>query len=166
MINLQALRLPATDETLRFLSPHFAQPHVWSWLDDRTRSCYGLYAMLRDIRAGSIRVYGAFDAPDRFLGCTFGALEEDGESFELHSAWQRKVDVKSAVLACERAMVEDYRKDGIVVRYAVGYIPECIRAARLGALRAGGQDCGPSDDKRFIHDGVIYQCRKFRKELR
>lgn len=163
-------RLPGTEETLRLLSPFFGKAHIQKALDDRWRTCYGIFNLFRGIRSGVIRVYGVFEMDDggvarRFCGFEFGCPDETGEAFEHHACWDRHVDAAECATLCKEAMKAEYAREGKRMKYAVGYIPESNRAARLMALRAGCKDLGIAEDKMFRKDGYWEQCRELRIEL-
>lgn len=167
MMNLECRRLPATEDTLKFISPFFALEHIRKAIDDRWRTCYGIYDLFIGIRLGKIRVYGVFDmaTPMRFMGFELGWLDETGEAFEHHAFWDRKVPAVECVTLCKNYMKEEFAKEGVTVKYAVGYIPDINRAAKRMALRAGCKDCGIRNDRVFYKNEYILPCREFRIEL-
>ena len=144
-------RLPGTEETLRLLSPFFGKAHIQKALDDRWRTCYGIFNLFRGIRSGVIRVYGVFEMDDGGVARRF--------------CGDRHVDAAECATLCKEAMKAEYAREGKRMKYAVGYIPESNRAARLMALRAGCKDLGIAEDKMFRKDGYWEQCRELRIEL-
>lgn len=168
MMKLECKRLPATEDTLKFISPFFALEHVRKAIDDRWRTCYGIYDLFVGIRIGKVRVYGVFDMtmPMRFLGFEFGTLDESGEAFEHHAVWDRNTPALECVMLCKDFMKEEFAAEGVIVTSAVCYIPDSNRAAKWAAIRAGCKDCGIRNDRVFYKNGNILPCREFRMELR
>lgn len=162
-MKLDCKRLPATDETLRFLSPFFAKEHVKRAIDDRLNSCYGVFCLFAGILNSKIRVYGVFDLTNsmRFLGFQWGYLDDTGEIFENHACWDRNVPTVKCVNLCKIVMQDDYARDGITIKYAASYIPDINRPAKWLALRCGCEDCGIKKDRLFHKDNCVFQCRKF-----
>ena len=135
-------------------------------IDDRWRTYYGIYDLFTGIRSGRIRGYGVFDVsePMRFLGFILGWVDGSGETFEVHAFWDRDVPTAKAIELCKPVVKEDYAKDGIQLKYAVGYIPDRNRAAKWMALRAGGKDLGLRTDVTFHKGDYIFPCREYRFE--
>lgn len=168
-MKLVSKRLPATKETLQFISPFFRYEHVQKALDDRWKTYYGIFELFRGILAGEIRLYGVFDVdePMRFLGFELVWLDESKEAIEVHSFWERDLPKRAADLAalCKDVMKEDYASDGIQVKYVVSYIPEENRAAKRMARQFGCQELGLRKDKVFYKGEYIFPCREYRMEL-
>ena len=166
-MNLVCRRLPPSEETLKFLSAFLEKPHIQNVLDDRLKTFYGIYDLMIGIRIGKIRVYGVFDInpPLRFLGCELGELDPDGISFEHHAFWDRHVATVNAVNLCKNYMKNEFKNEGISVKYAVGHIPDCNRAAQLFARRAGAKDEGLNPKWKYYKNGKEFPCREFRIEV-
>ena len=166
-MDLICKKLPATDDTIKFISPFFDKKHVKDGQDDFLNTCYGIFHLFYGFVTGEIRVYGVFDQdePMSFLGFQFGYLDETNESFETHSCWDRRSPSLDCVNLCSDVMIADYSQDGIVIKYIVCYIPDRNRAAQLLARRFGCVDCGYHQDKLFYKNGSVFPCREFRKEM-
>ena len=164
--NLVCKRLPCTEDTLKFISPFFALEHVQKWIDDRWRTYYGIYDLFTAIRSGRVRGYGVFDVSDpmRFLGFILGWIDETGETFELHTFFDRDTATLEAINLCKNTVKDDYAKDGILLKYAIGYIPDRNRAAKWLALRAHCKDRGLRKDKIYHKGDYIFPCREYRFE--
>ena len=169
-MKIVAKRLPPTEETLRFISPLFEKEHVRKGIDERLLSPYGLYCLYIGIRLGRVRVYGCFEMDDaakpvRFLGFEYGCLDYASATFETHAVWDRHTPAAECVKLCKECMKEDYRKEGITVKWAAGYISVRNRAAILMARRVGAQDLGIRYDAQWQNRGESALCREFRIEV-
>lgn len=160
-------RLPATEETLEFLSPFIAQKHIQRGIDDTWRTPYGTYTLFNDIRSGRFRCYGVFELDDkgnvqRFLGFEMGELDLLGHGFEHHAFWDRHVPVKTCLKLCQELVTKDYASEGVTVTSFVCFLPDCNRAVRQLAFRYGCRDCGFVPNRVFWKDGKKYLCRMFK----
>lgn len=162
-MELDCKRLPATDETLMFLSPFFAKEHIKKGIDDRLNTCYGIYRLFTGILNGQIRVYGVFDLvkPMRFFGFQFGHFVAAEEAFENHACWDRHIPTVKCVTLCKIVMKDDYARDGITIKHAISYIPDINRSAKWLALRCGCADYGIKEDRLFYKGNYVFPCRKF-----
>lgn len=163
--DVHARRLLGSDDTLRLLSDLWVEEHVFIHLDQRIRSFFGAHKLFSAMESGRVRVYGAFDQRDVFLGCVFGAIEADGETFNTHCAFRRGADAVAAFEKILPVMVADYRADHVEVRQVAGYIPECNRAAIRAAKRFGCVDQGVVPGRVFIDGEYLLPCRKLVKKI-
>lgn len=166
-MDLVCKRLPANEETLKFISPFFQFEHVRDAIDDRWKTYYGIFCLFTGILTGQIRLFGVFDReePMKFLGFQLGYLDESGKTYENHAFWDRHVPTVECIELCKKAVKADYASDGVDVKYAASYIPDRNRAAKWLALRSGCKDKGLSRDRFFSKDGYMLPCREFRCEL-
>lgn len=166
-MNLVCKKLPGTDGTLEVIAPFWEMAHIRKAVDDRFLDAYGIYRIFAGVKNGAIRLYGVFDTdePISLLGFELGALDESGEAFENHAFWSRKAPAAACVELCKQVMVEDYRQEGVIVKSAVGYIPDLNRAAQRMALKVQCEDKGIRMDKTWLKNGVYYPCREFRVYL-
>lgn len=160
---VSARKLPGNDETLRKLSDLWVEEHVFAHLDQRIRTFYGAHKLFSLIELGHVRVYGAFDERDAFLGCVFGWAQED--TFITHCAFYRGVDAVAAFKIVTPVMVADFASLSIIIRRVVGYIPECNRAAIRAAKRYGCRDDGVAPDHVFIDGEYLIPCHRLIMEL-
>lgn len=162
---MNAVRMRGSDQrTLLALSNFFVEPHIFPMLDGRVKTFLGAHLLFSRIESGAVRVYGAF-AGAFLLGCCFGALDDERVSFSVHVVCPRKIDAVAVCSACEKAMIADYRKDGVEVNYVVGYIPDYNRAAIRMAKRYGCSDFGIRNDKTIYHNRTEVPCREMRKAV-
>ncbi len=154
MIFHHAARMPANDKTLVALSNLLTEDYVFESVDSSLRSFFGMHKFFSMIEDGSCRVYGAFDADSRFMGCVFGELDDDGESFIVHVAFYRNVRVKTCIDGCRDAVLEDFAREGVAIKNFVGIIPETHWAVLRLARRCGMEDQGICEE---ASNGVKYR---------
>ena len=159
-------RLPATDDTLVFLSSFMEKTHIQKYIDPFWKTYFGIYELFFNIRNGAYRAYGAFELDDdgdpvRFLG--FQLCMDDGKGkVETHCFWDRKTPVFQCVKLLKEKAVMDYAKDGNPVKCFVGYIPEDHVAARRLALSMGFRCCGAMYGWDRVVGGNIVRTMEYR----
>jgi hypothetical protein len=159
-----AARLPKDDRTIRLLSDLFVQEHIFPALDKRVQTYAGAHKLFKNIESGFVRVYGAF-YQEKLMGVCFGHLEEGTSDFCTHLAFLRHTKALEGCASCAAVMVEDYKREGIIVKNIVGYIPDYNRAALRIARLYGCEDCGIDETKTIIKDNYIIPCRVMKINL-
>ena len=66
-------RLPASEGTIRFLSPFLAKKHIQNGIDDRMKTYYGSFCFFRNILAGKTRAYGVFETDEKYAAALLEA---------------------------------------------------------------------------------------------
>lgn len=163
---MKIVRMPLHDLTLKIVSYFFSQDHIFNVLDDRIKTFYGVHKYFEKILSGDIRVYGSYDSNEKCVGFISGSQNPDApEVFEPHLHFARGVDAAVYSIATEKVMADDYAKDGVQIKQIVGNIPDCNRASRMMAKRAGYVDGGLGEY--FVeYDGALIQCRRWVKNVR
>ena len=161
-------RLPATKETLVFLSPFMLKPHIQKYINPLWKTYYGIYDLFAQINSGGYRTYGAFeldkyDNSTRFLGFQLCVLRDDGD-VETHAFWDRKVSALQCVKLVKDVSIKDYASDGIQVKCFVAYILENHRAARFLVSNMGFRDCGQIPWYKRVVDGKPFHAIEYRLE--
>lgn len=155
-----AARMPINDKTLIAISDLWTEEYVFESVDPRLRSFFGMHKLFSMMESGFFRVYGAFDAESRFMGCIFGNLHDDNESFIMHLAFYRNTRVITCMDGFRDAILADFARDGVAIKYFVGLIPETHWAAIRLAKRGGMEDRGFCEETVPGGNGETVRCRK------
>ena len=106
-MNVVARPMIGSEGTLKILSRLFSEKHIQAAIDDRLRTYYGIYDLMRGISSGYFQVYGLWDEENNnFLGCQLGHFQENGV-FAGHSFLKRHVPA----VECCKATVYAIKKD-------------------------------------------------------
>lgn len=156
--------MPSNEQTSHLMATLWTEEHIFYALDPRISSFFGAHCLFKNVEAGIVRVYGVMCNED-FKGIVFGNCP-DGESFVAHVAFLRKFNVVEGCLATEKAMIDDYAKDGIKIKRIIGNIPSFNRAAIWMAKRFGCIDMGIDNTIKVWHENIFHPCHVMIKELR
>jgi L-amino acid N-acyltransferase YncA len=159
-----AKRLPGSDWTVHAISNIIPQEHVFSRIDKRFKTYYGVHQLFKAIEQGVIRVYGAFTEKGLLAGVCFGNTDTEN-NFVVHVMFCRNTDVTDGCLKCADAMIKEYEAEGVLIQSIIGYIPAFNRAAIRMAKRFGCVDCGETKEMMFIKDEYHYTCRIMKKKI-
>lgn len=156
--------LPPCSLTSFNFSRLFYLDHIQSTLGDVRRDVWEYHKLLENIESGDVIVFGLYSKENNsFLGSIYGTLD-DGV-FTAHLLLKRKVDVVKAANECTLLMKKCCSEIGEKFIKVQGFIPDCNRAAKRLAVRAGYTDCGIDETQKFCNNGEQFAVRHFVKEI-
>ena len=150
-----------SEGTLKILSRLFSEKHIQAAIDDRLRTYYGIYDLMRGISSGYFQVYGLWDEESsNFLGWQLGHFQENGV-LAGHSFLKRHVPA----VECCKAAVFAAKKDAAARRKYFtgisGLVPVNNKPMQKTLLAAGYVDRGIVPGVFLLKNKKNIPCREF-----